>query len=335
MSLRGQRVLVTGGTGFVGGRLVEKLILEHGAQVRVLVRDFTNAARIARLDVELVHGEVTDPAAVGRAIEGCAVVFHCAYGNRGDAEQQRAVNVDGTLTVADQALRVGVMRLVHVSTIAVYGRTPDGDVDEDSPFIGDGDHYAQTKREAEHRVLELQRERGLPVTVIRPTCVYGPYGLAFTIDPLRELRTRKVALVNGGTGLCNAVYIDDLVDGMVLAAEVPAAVGEVFLISGEERVLWKDFYGAYERLLGRCSTIAMSADEIRAYAQSERALPDPFRVHSEHMLNFLGARSRFKINKAKRVLGFAPKFDFERGIELTGRWARWARLVPPVESATA
>ena len=332
MSLRGRRVLVTGGTGFIGCRLVEKLVLEHGAAVRVLVRRPGSAARVARLEVDIVQGDVTDVKAVGRAIDGCDIVVHCAYGNDGGPDEQRAVNVDGSRIVAEQALEAGVSRMVHVSTMAVYGRMPDGDVDESTPFGGPGDHYSQTKREAERVVLHMHRAAGLPVTVIRPTCVYGPYGLAFTIDPLRELRTRHVVLVNGGDGLCNLIYVDDLVDGLLLAAVAPAALGEVFNLTGEVPLTWKEFYRAYERLLDKRSTIAMTVDEVRACARGEDAASRPFRIPNEHMLAFYAARPTFRIDKAKRLMGFRPAFDLERGMELTGQWARWAGLAPAHEA---
>jgi nucleoside-diphosphate-sugar epimerase len=150
--------------------------------------------------------------------------------------------------------------------------------------------------------------------------------LAFTIDPLRELRTRKVALVNGGEGLFNGVYIDDVADALILAATEPAAVGEVFLISGDAPVTFREFYNAYERMLGRSSTISMTPDEIRAY--SSDGSQDPFRIHSEHMLGFYTAKAKFKIDKAKKLLGYQPAFDFARGMRLTEQWARWAGLIP-------
>jgi len=83
MTLRGKQVLVTGGTGFIGGRLVEKLVLECDAKVRVLVRNFAHSASIARFPLEIIQGDVTDTEAVRRAADGCDVIFHCAYGNSG------------------------------------------------------------------------------------------------------------------------------------------------------------------------------------------------------------------------------------------------------------
>jgi nucleoside-diphosphate-sugar epimerase len=363
MSLRGRPVLVTGGTGFIGGRLVEKLVLEHGARVRVLVRDFARACRIARFDVELIAGEVTEPAAVERAARGCAVIFHCAYGNRGTAEEQRAVNVGGTQAVVQSALQAGVSRLVHVSTISVYGRPPAGDLDETTPRQPPGDLYAATKAEAEDLVLDAHRRHGLPAVVVQPAVVYGPFGLAWTIDPLVQLRSRQVVLVDGGEGLCNAVYVDDVADALILAATGAAAPGEVFLVSGEAPVPWKAFYSAYEGMLGVPATLPMAAGELRLLArrhqEAERAgremldrlrrdgfaaspaiSPEPFRVPSEPMIDFFAARTRVRIDRAKRLLGYRPRFDLQRGMALTAAWARWTGLAgapekPGSHAATA
>jgi predicted dehydrogenase/nucleoside-diphosphate-sugar epimerase len=324
----GRPVLVTGGTGFIGGRLVEKLVLEHGARVRVLVRDFARACRIARCDVELIGGDVTDAAAVARAARGCAAIFHCAYGNRGSAEEQRAVNAGGTETVVRCALEAGVSRLVHVSTISVYGRLADGDLDEATPHQPPGDLYAATKAEGERIVLDAFREHGLPAVVVQPAVVYGPWGLAWTIDPLQQLRSRRVALVDGGEGLCNAVYVDDVCDALILAAAAAAgAPGEAFLISGEEPVTWKAFYAAYERMLGVPATVPRTAAELCSLAR-RRDGTAPFRVPSEPMIDFFAARTRVRIDKDKKLLGFAPRYDLARGMGLTEAWARWAGLAP-------
>jgi nucleoside-diphosphate-sugar epimerase len=349
MSLRGRSVLVTGGTGFIGGRLVEKLILEHGARVRVLVRDFARACRIARFDVELVAGDVTDPEAVERAARGCSVIFHCAYGNRGTGEEQRAVNVGGTEAVVRSAVQAGVSRLVHVSTISVYGRLDEGDLDEMTPYQPPGDLYAATKAEGERIVLDAHRRQGLPAVVLQPTVVYGPFGLAWTIDPLTQLRSRQVVMVDGGEGLCNAVYIDDVADALILAATRETAPGEIFLISGAAPIPWKELYAAYERMLGVTATLSLPAAQLRKLARERDAAErtsremlerlrqsgfaaslatsqEPFRIPSEPMIDFFAARTRVRIDKARRLLGYEPRFDLDRGMGLTAAWARWAGL---------
>ncbi len=356
--LRGRTVLVTGGTGFIGGRLVEKLAGERGARVRVVARDLGRACRAARHDVELVAGEVTDAALIARAVRGCDAVFHCAYGNRGTPEEQRAVNVEGTAAVVAAALAAGVRRLVHVSTVAVYGPFADGDLDETTPYGPPGDLYAATKLEAERLVLDAHRRHGLSATVVQPTVVYGPGGPVFTIDPLVQLSTRRVVLVDGGEGLCNAVYVDDCADALILAATRPAAAGEVFLVSGAEPVTWRAFYRAYERMLGVEATFAMPASELRALAEErtaeEAALDEaaerlrrcglaaapvsdtgPFRVPGLPSIHFLAARTRVRIDKARRLLGYRPRFDLAEGMLRTEAWARWAGLLPGVLSEEA
>jgi nucleoside-diphosphate-sugar epimerase len=120
MDLSGKRVLVTGGTGFIGSRLVERLILECNAAVRVLIHNFVHAARIARFPIEWVQGDLTDRSEVERAVDGCEVIVHCGYGNRGSGEARRQVTVHGTENVLEVAARARVKRVIHLSTVAVY-----------------------------------------------------------------------------------------------------------------------------------------------------------------------------------------------------------------------
>jgi nucleoside-diphosphate-sugar epimerase len=168
--------------------------------------------------------------------------------------------------------------------------------------------------------------------VLRPTCVYGPFGFAFTIYPLEELSSRRVALVNGGDGLVNPVYIDDVVDALLLAATAPQAIGEVFLVSGAEPVTWKDFYGSYERMLGACATVSKTVEELRECSRIEKEAqhrqPPSFDIPSEHMLAFYASKTVFRIDKARERLGYQPRFDLEKGMRVTETWARWAGLIP-------
>lgn len=390
--MKGVRVLVTGGTGFIGGRLVECLVLDYHADVRVLVRNFTRAPRIARFPIEMFPGDVAEAGAVEKAVDGCEIVFHCAYGNVGSPAMQKEVTVQGTENVLEAALKREVKRVVHVSTVSVYGKTGDGDLDELAPRKHSSDVYADSKLEAEKISFEYFKNYGLPVSVIQPTIVYGPFGGPWTLNPINQLKSGRVILVEGGSGLCNAVYVDDVIQAMILAATRDEAVGEAFLISAEEPVTWGEFYGAYERMLGIESTISMSVREIeelnrrykkaqstigqvrtalrenpyilsrflqlpavaRAYRLASILTPDSLqnrleaalKANSENTRNgllaspadsvlpltkaqvdFYLARTRIRIDKAKRLLGYEPRFDFERGMKLTEMWARYSNLV--------
>lgn len=256
----GQRALVIGASGFLGARLVERLVLERGAPVRALVRRVMAAAPLARLPVEVRVGDVADAAAVAGAVEGCSVVFNCAKGTGSDPERRRAVDVDGAGYVVEAARRAGA-RVVHVSSMVVYQLPRDGELDERAPDAAPGDPYTDNKLAGERRALELGARYGVPVTVIQPSVVYGPNGGVHGTEILAELRTGRSILVNGGTGICNAVYVDDVVTAMLLAAGADRAVGERFLISGPEHPTWREFYAGFERMLGVERTVSMTETE--------------------------------------------------------------------------
>jgi len=253
-------ILVTGGTGFIGGRLAERLVIEHGARVRALVRSFGRAARLARFPIELVSGDLRSAEAVDRAVEGCDYVFHCAYGSDGEDDARRVVNVQGTTNVLEAALRHHCRRVVHVSSVTVYGHTPNGPLEESAPRRKTGFTYADSKIEAEARAFQYF-DRGLSVAVVQPTVVYGPFGTTWTTKPLELLKTGRVILVDAGAGLANLVYVDDVVTAMITTAVHEAANGQAFLVSGSAPTTWREFYASYEAMLGRESTVSMTADQ--------------------------------------------------------------------------
>src|SRR3954470_19991734 len=253
-------VLVTGGTGFIGGRLAERLVLQHGAGVRALVRSFSRAVRLARFPIELVQGDLRSPESIDRAVAGCDYVFHCAYGSDGQDDARRVVNAQGTRNVLDAALAHHVKRVVHTSTVTVSGNTPDGPLDETAPRVKTGFAYGDSKIEAEETALGYVN-RGLSVAVVQPTVVYGPFGTTFTIKPLQMMKSCRVIIVNGGDGLANLVYVDDVVSGMLIAALHEGAHGDSFILSGPEPTTWREFYAAHETMIGRSATVSMSPEQ--------------------------------------------------------------------------
>jgi nucleoside-diphosphate-sugar epimerase len=152
---------------------------------------------------------------------------------------------------------------VYVSTIEVYEPVK-GPLTERSARYSGKSMYAAAKLEAERLALAEGLRLGLEVSVIQPAVVYGPYGAAWTVRPLREMATGQVVLVDGGIGACNAVYIDDVVAALLLAATRREAIGEAFLISAAKPVTWANFYGAYEGMLGRQTLVSVSAEEVRS-----------------------------------------------------------------------
>jgi nucleoside-diphosphate-sugar epimerase len=271
MKLSGKQVLVTGATGFVGGRLVEKLVIEQHANVRVLIRNFSHASRIARFDIEMVSGDITDSSAVTEATKGCEVIFHCAYDFRGPRKDRQRVTFVGTENVAKAALKTG-SRLVHVSTVDVYGWPHQETLDETAPKSPDSNLYAQTKFRAEEFLWSYHRQHAFPLVVVQPTIVYGPFSRPWTLSVIDQLKNGRLELGEEDNGVCNAVYIDDVADALILAATEPRAVGEAFLISGPDVITWKEFYAAFEKLLGRNGTGSISPNDVKRVSSSLSSL---------------------------------------------------------------
>src|SRR4051812_5654936 len=269
-ALYGRTVLVTGATGFIGGRLVEHLIRAEGANVRALVRNFARAPRLARFPVEMVAGDLLSPDALDRAVAGCDVVFHCAYGNGGDESARKNVTVRGTELLLEAALRHHVRRFVHTSTFSVYGDPPSGDLTEDAPRKYTGATYGDSKIDAEKLALGYCA-KGLSVSVVQPTIVYGPFGSTWTSKPIEQLSTGRVILVNGSSGTCNAVYVDDVVAAMLRAAVVDAAHNQAFLISGSDSLTWSAFFDRLASLVPGSRFAPMSAADANAYFTSGNA----------------------------------------------------------------
>jgi nucleoside-diphosphate-sugar epimerase len=360
----GMTVLVTGGTGFIGGRLVEKLVLDRGESVRVLLRSYARATRVARFDVELVKADLADTARLADAMRGCDVVFHCAH-DFVDADR----NVEAAQAIARECLRAGVRRLVYLSSAAVYEPLPDGIVDESTPAQPVGWSYKDTKIRVEQELMRSAVEEGLSVAILQPTIVYGPFGSFWTEQPVSWLRSSRVVLPDGGEGLCNAVYVDDVVDAMLLSSTAELDGGERVLISAARPVTWREYFAAFERALGVRAVVCMPDAKLPASAEWSRgrrlrtalrhepvatatraavkaatsALPParqpafarrllggsrPWRfvLPDDYLRALYGARATVSVEKARRVLGYEPAFDFERGMDLTALFIAWANL---------
>ncbi|MCK5013087.1 MAG: NAD-dependent epimerase/dehydratase family protein [Candidatus Omnitrophica bacterium] len=270
IDLSNQRVLVTGATGFLGSRLVEKLIIDHNARVRVIIRNFNKAARIARFGIEIIKGDVTDPDNVDSAVKDCDIVIHCAwsYSDKHNEKETKQSNIEGLKNILRAAEREKVKRTIFVSSQAVYPDREKGYITEDSARRYTGNVYPDTKLRCEEIVRSFS-EKGVPVVTVQPTTIYGPWSTIWTVNPLMRLKKMYLAL-DDGEGLCNAVYVDDVVEALVLASVKEKAVGETFLISGEEPARWKDFYGAYEKMLGVNSLVYKDPKTLKAHIRWQK-----------------------------------------------------------------
>jgi nucleoside-diphosphate-sugar epimerase len=231
------KAFVTGGTGFIGGRLVRKL-RERGDDVVALVRSPDKALELERLGVELVKGDLTDVDAIRRGTEGADAAFHGAAIYkvgipRSQREEMFETNVRGTERVLDAAIQAGVPRIVYVSTVNVFGNTGGEVVDESYERPQDGflSYYDETKYEA-HQVALDRIAKGAPIVIVQPGGVYGPDDHSEIGNMIDQVRTGKLfAYMFPETGF-NLVHVDDIADGTILAYE-RGEPGQSYVLGGE------------------------------------------------------------------------------------------------------
>lgn len=293
------KILVTGSTGFIGSRFCELLSLEHRVPYRAMVRQFSRAARIARLDTELVAGDMLDAASLARAVEGCDVVVNFAHADDKTAKLQTSNLVDACVTA-------GVRRFVHISSMAVHGPSPDVPVVSEStaPIKRWNEAYSDAKAAAEAVVTAASKRGALETVVLRPTIVYGPY--SFFVTPIvHDAKQGRISLIDGGRGVCNAVYVDDVCDAIMAAIDRDDVVGSAFLINGDDRITWHDFITTFA-----------------GYVEGEKTLHDHSRENITKYWDARRPRIRDSIRATVRLIG-SPAFHAQLGtIPVLGKLIR-------------
>jgi len=267
-------VMVTGATGFLGCRLVEYLALGLNANVVALARSFGSPGmlRLARLPVKVVRADLLNQAEVISAAKDCDYIVHCAYGNRGEEKTRRRITVDGTANVLEAGRQSSsVSRIVTISTSTVHA-TPDGQtITEDAPFFRSGRVYTDSKIEAEKVALDYHRRFGLPVAVLRPTRIFGPWSEPYGTRVVSEIMNRSITLINGGGAKANLVYVDNVIAAILLCLTRAESSGQAFLVNGDEKVTWKEFYEGFQSvLLGAPPLRSGTIQEIKQIRANDR-----------------------------------------------------------------
>jgi nucleoside-diphosphate-sugar epimerase len=326
------KALVTGATGFTG-RVLAGQLASTGAQVRLLVR---NRARWQRngdpSGVEVLEGDVRDRQAVAAAMDGIDTVFHLAalYRVAGLPEQAYwDVHVTGTANLLEAARAAGVARFVHCSTVGVHGHVDEPPADE-TYRVAPADAYQRSKLEGERLALRCHREAGLPVTVIRPTAIYGP-GDTRLLKLFRLAAMRPTVILGSGRIYYHMVHVDDLAESFLLAANVDAAVGEVFIVGGEEVLTLNQLLERIAATLGASGRILhLPALPAQLLGSMCEAICRPFGLSPpiyRRRVDFFTKSRAFCIDKAKRVLGYRPAVTLQDGLAETAASYRALGLI--------
>lgn len=323
--------LVTGATGFIGSHLAERLLRE-GRNVRVMCRAGSEhkLPRSVATGAEIAHADLRDRASLLAVTAGAARVFHCAghvldWGTEDDFVE---ANVRGTKWLLEAARAADVSRVVHFSSIAVFGTPSPPSFDDESPYGTRGDLYSRTKIESE-KVARAFGDQGLAVTVLRPAVVYGPRG-KWLEEPLAMIEQGKMFLLGGGGGTCHPCYIENLLDATLLAAEHPRAIGQSFIVADDDPISFRTYFDGVAEIAGR-ATVRRSipvpaaraiagALELGARALRSKARP----LLTRAAVDMVTTKSVMSMQKIERELGFRPRYDFAGAT----RELR-ARLTPP------
>jgi nucleoside-diphosphate-sugar epimerase len=315
-----RRVFITGASGFVG-RALSRRYETLGAEV-------LGVDLAADNDRAIVAGDISAAGPWQLHAAGCDLFIHTAavVSNAVALDRSWRVNVLGTRRALDAAVRGGARRFVHFSSVRVFSDRdfPDG-VDERHPVRTDGNPYVDTKVAAEQVVLQAHAAGELPCSVIRPGDVYGPGSRPWTVIPVQLIRAGRFALPAMGRGVFSPAFVENLVDGAVMAASSPAAAGEVLTIFDGEAVSCAEFFGHYYRMLGKRgprvlpTPIALAAARLNARAAALTGRETELNPTS---VRYLARRGSYSIARARELLGYEPKIDLAEGMRRTEQWLR-------------
>jgi nucleoside-diphosphate-sugar epimerase len=250
-------IAILGASGFIGTRLVEVFHLGGVAQVRPIVRHFPSLARLSRFGLDCHMADARDEAALAKAFEGCDAVVNATIG---DARTIEAI----IEPVWKACVAARVRRLVYLSSGSVHGQAPAQGTDETTPLSDQQWHwYNNAKVHAEWKLAELRKTGGVESVVLRPTIVFGPRS-RWIWDAAREIANGRACLLEGGKGICNTIYVDNLVNAIQLVIEKPTAAGKTFLVGDEETVTWRDFYASICQHLKAAEPASVSPRKMTA-----------------------------------------------------------------------
>jgi len=333
--------------------------------VRVLARRPEKTGRARAIGCQEIIGDQGDLHALEEAAKGCDLVYHCAHAfGLGMADALR-INVGGTRNVLEAARSGGASRFIYISSVAVYGITPADHTDESRRLRPTGDPYADSKIDAEREVVRYSRSHGLPCVILRPAIVYGPRSKVWSLGICLALKARHPLVVGSGDGICNSLYVDNLIDAMLLAGWIDRAVGESFILTDGSPFTWREFIGYYARMMGIESPpgcpeslaypVAYLFQPLFLLERSLRKTPvrEPARTlvrggrfavnalrelglrrcaFTPRDIRFFTHRAAFDIRKAREILGYEPKVGLGEGMARTEAWLREEGYLGPSEA---
>jgi nucleoside-diphosphate-sugar epimerase len=320
--------LVTGGNGFIGSNIVKRLI-DEGCDVNVLVRKTSDLKFLEGLPVNYFYGDIIRPGTIEPAVAGVEKVFHVAglAADYGPYQNFEKVNYEGTINVAKASDKAGVKRFVQISTVAFhgFGKT---NMTEDSPVAKKLIPYAKTKYMAEQWLWDFSGKSEMEITAVRPGNVFGINDRTFISKYIDALLKGKFAEINKGRSKTCPVYVENLVDIIMLVSKDKKAVNNAYIATDGLDITWHEFNSLLASKLGiempKTSIpygIAMAVAKV--YYGGHKLLgikSEPFLT--PYRINNGGKDYHFSIDKLKEHFGYKPATGLDEALERTVKWYR-------------
>lgn len=329
--MKKRKILVTGGTGFIGSHLVEELV-RNNLEVRIIARNKKKSVQLFGDTVECIEGDILETSKIEKAIEGVDVVFHLAsiinVGNVPD-EFYYKVNVEGTENLLRACLKKGVKKIVFSSSVNVYPPLSNSPFTEDSMCDPD-EILGKTKLEAENRIKKICENSDLEFINLRIARVYGPRDFSL-LKLFRQINSGFFLMIGKGKGIIQPVFVKDVVDALILSLEKEEIKNETFIIAGSEAITKRDFCNEIAKCMGKKISpfyipAFLAIPPIYLFEKLSVLLKkDP--VLSRRKVRFFLTSQSFKIEKAMKILGFEPKVRLNEGLMLTIQWYRENNLL--------
>lgn len=325
------KVLVTGAAGFLGGHLLD-MLLERGDEVRALVRPVEDATRLKSLaGVEVVHGDLTDAESLKRAVKDMQRVYNVAArtGPWGLEKDYTAVNVWGVADLITAAMDAGVQRIVHTSSITVYGHHLHGIVTEDHPFHAEDNPYSRTKIAGETLLADMVTGCGAPVVIVRPAWIYGPRDNASFGRFVSLVDSGKGFIIGSGKNVVPVVYVRDVAQGLIKAGDAGNhAIGRAYTIADDRRVTQAEYFNMMADFLDvphirrhypylALYSAGRAAELLWQALGRRKSAPPPVTTYG---VTLLGGNQEFSIDRARSELGYEPQYDYIRGLSEGVKW---------------
>jgi dihydroflavonol-4-reductase len=325
------RALVTGATGFTGGHLA-RWLHARGDTLRIVARDPARAADLAALGIEVVQGDLTDPASLRRAAKDMDVVYNIAalYRRAGlPAAAYRSVNATGVASVVEAAAATGVRRVVHCSTVGVHGHIEGPPANEDA-LLQPGDVYQETKLEGERLGREAAARLEIELVIARPSGIYGA-GDRRLFKLFGKVAQRRFVLLGDGLIAYHLTHVDDVCEGLRLCAAVPAAAGRTYIIAGAEIPTLREVIELTAEIAkvppGRLRLpvwpVWLAGAVCEAVCTPLGLSPPLYR----RRVDFFTKSRAFDISRARRELAYEPLVQLRDGIARTLEWYREQRWI--------